>query len=189
MASISGSASSAQQSISSFSDLEGAEFRLDSVTVFKVCNMTQLLCKLYWPSIIQAFQDAQRQLNAMKAENANLKAEVAALRSGQPSTNQCKDKIPQTLAAQDDEVTKYRKVFQCFYNSWVDSKAFHLPRPEFPWDSDNRYTATADENAGTAAELYACIPEKFHAYMAGHGNFSSVVWDSHSLLFQPDWIV
>jgi hypothetical protein len=110
----------------------------------------------------------------MKLENANLKAEVAALRSRQ-TTSQCKDKIPQTLAAQDDEVTKYGKVFQCFYNSWVDSKAFRLPRPEFAWDSDDRYTATADENAGTAAELHACIPQKFHAYMAGHGNFGSVV--------------
>ena len=137
--------------------------------------------------LLQAYQDAQRQLNAVKIENANLKAEVATLRSAHQSTPQGKHNIPQTLVAQDDEVSKYAKVFQCFFNTWVDPKAFRIPKPDFKWDSENRYTVD-DPNTGTAAELYASIHEKFHAYMAGHGNFATVVRISHlnGPLFQND---
>ncbi|EDQ99667.1 uncharacterized protein LACBIDRAFT_334806 [Laccaria bicolor S238N-H82] len=113
------------------------------------------------------------QLNAVKAENQQLKQELATFRCQNKGS-----KAPsQELAAHDEEIGKLGKVFAHFYSFWIQQSTpspFDISCPDFTWDSEDRYLDSTTRLAGQTAELYMCVPPQYHDYMVKHENFRSI---------------
>lgn len=127
-------------------------------------------------------------MNAAKLEISRLTAEVAELKARLSPSPSNSGKVATVLASHDDEISKWGKVFQIFYSAWIPdgAKAFKAPRPDFSWDSSERYDGDGNISSGTTAELYSCIPAHFHDYMNNHDNFPAVVREAH---FCIQWVL
>ncbi|EDR03878.1 uncharacterized protein LACBIDRAFT_331126 [Laccaria bicolor S238N-H82] len=154
---------------------------LDSISTSRSDNSTashgsvgsELHAGLDTAALLKALHDAHSQLNAVKAENQQLKQELAASRCQNNGS-----KAPsQELAAHDEEIGKLGKVFAHFYSFWIQQSTpspFDISRPDFTWDSEDRYLDSTTRLAGQTAELYMCIPPQYHDYMVKHENFRSI---------------
>jgi hypothetical protein len=53
----------------------------------------------------------------------------------------------------------------------MDVAAFTHHKPSFDFDHIDRFGEDVDVLLGTVAELYACIPEKYHQVMREYSGF------------------
>ncbi|EDQ98325.1 uncharacterized protein LACBIDRAFT_336065 [Laccaria bicolor S238N-H82] len=154
---------------------------LDSISTSRSDNSTashgsvgsELHAGLDTAALLKALHDAHSQLNAVKAENQQLKQELAASRC---QNNGSKAPL-QELAAHDEEISKLGKVFAHFYSFWIQQSTpspFDISHPDFTWDSEDRYLNSTTRLAGQTAELYMCVPPQYHDYMVKHENFRSI---------------
>ncbi|EDQ99253.1 uncharacterized protein LACBIDRAFT_335163 [Laccaria bicolor S238N-H82] len=145
---------------------------LDSISTSRSDNSTashgsvgsELHTGLDTAALLKALHDAHSQLNAVKAENQQLKQELAASRC----QNNGSKALSQELAAHDEEIGKLGKVFAHFYSFWIQQSTpspFDISRPDFTWDSEDWYLDSTTRLAGQTAELYMCIPPQYHDYM------------------------
>ena len=124
-------------------------------------------------------QDAHQQLNFLKAENSELRQELASLRCKLPQEKISSASNPSSdLSAYDEEITKLGKVFAHCFSLWINPappSPFRALRPPFKWNSQDRYLDANSIASGPTAELYACVPPKFHDYMGKHERFQDIV--------------
>ena len=71
------------------------------------------------------------------------------------------------------DIRKCGQHFTLFYSVFVDPKAFEERRPQFSHDSLDRWSTPENEKLGITAELYACMPEKYHSMMELAGTHAS----------------
>jgi len=124
-------------------------------------------------------QDAHKQLNALKVENSELRQELALLHCKLPQQKISSTSNPSSdLSTYDEEITKLGKVFVHCFSLWINPappSPFHAPCLPFKWNSQDRYLHTDSITSGPTAELYACVPPKFHDYMEKHECFQDIV--------------
>jgi hypothetical protein len=101
------------------------------------------------------------QCNSLKTENQQLKEEIAVLCCQFKGS-----KAPlEELAAHDEEIGKLGNVFAHFFSFWIQQgtpSPFHIPCPSVAWHSKDQYLNPTTKQVGQTAELYACIPPKYH---------------------------
>ncbi|EDR03926.1 uncharacterized protein LACBIDRAFT_331085 [Laccaria bicolor S238N-H82] len=135
-------------------------------------------------ALLQALQDAHRQLNSLKAENSELRQELASLRCKIPQGNiSSASNLSSDLSAYDEEITKFGKVFMHCFSLWINPappSPFCAPCPSFQWNSQDRYLDADSITSGPTSELYACVPPKFHDYMGKHEWFQDIFMASVS---------
>jgi len=71
------------------------------------------------------------------------------------------------------DIRKCSQHFTLFYLVFVNPKAFEERRPQFLHDSLDRWSTPESEKLGITAELYACMPEKYHSMMELAGTHAS----------------
>jgi hypothetical protein len=111
-----------------------------------------------------------------RKENTKLKAEIAALKVQQPVLSKGRKKKltsnDPVVASIEEDVEKLGRFFQLFYSPFIEPAAFTHPKPTFNYDHTNRFSEDSDVLLGTVAELYVCIPEKYHKVMREYKGFS-----------------
>ena len=129
----------------------------------------------------QALSDTQKVAMQYQKENSKLKAEIAALTVQQPVSKGRKTKATSNdpvVASIEEDIEKLGRFFQLFYSPFIEPAAFTHPKPSFNYDHPNRFSE--DVLLGTVAELFVCIPEKYHKVMREYKGFSIKV---RSILF------
>jgi hypothetical protein len=110
-----------------------------------------------------------------RKENTKLKAEIAALTVQQQVTSKGrKTKTTSNdpvVANIEEDIEKLGRFFQIFYSPFIEPAAFTHPKPSFAYDHPNRFSEDSDTLLGTVAELYDCIPEKYHKVMREYKGF------------------
>lgn len=126
--------------------------------------------------MIKALSDSQKVAMQYRKENTKLKAEIATLTVQQPVLSKGRRKKitsgDPVVAGIEEDIEKLGRFFQLFYSPFIESASFTHPRPAFDYDHPNRFSEDSDELLGTVAELYACIPEKYHKVMREYQGFN-----------------
>jgi len=71
------------------------------------------------------------------------------------------------------DIRKCGQHFILFHSVFVNVKAFEERRPQFSHDSLECWSTPENEKLGITAELYACMPEKYHSMMELAGTHAS----------------
>jgi hypothetical protein len=127
--------------------------------------------------MLTIFQTLQVEAAKLRSENRSLKS-LGAAKHGQTSSAVSSASIS-TPQEDDATIRDFRaagKQFTVLSDLWPHRSILRLPNPPLiePWDS-SRCANDAAWNAGTVAELYKVLPERYHEFIEHSALFSEKV--------------
>jgi len=115
----------------------------------------------------------------LQQENANLRKENADLetRIVDLKLKLKDDKKSDTASIEQEmkaDIGRAAKFFHVFMSPVITVDAFKVEKPQFPYDSPERYDE-GQEKYGIAAELHHSIPPKYLVYLGKHESLAKEV--------------
>jgi len=105
--------------------------------------------------------ESQQENADLRRENADLQTQIVDLKLRLKAD---KNSIEQDMMA---DVACAAKFFHVFMSPSVSAEAFKIDKPDFLYDSPERYD-DGQQKYGIAAEIHYAIPEKYLSYMRKH---------------------
>ncbi|KAF8971926.1 hypothetical protein BDZ97DRAFT_1753148 [Flammula alnicola] len=111
-----------------------------------------------------ALSSAQKELGKLKAEVANLKALNAemTLKAATKSRRKKTQGDESVVVLLPETISHQANYYQLFYSPTIKPSAFGIDRPQFRYNDLERYANEGNRVLGLTAELYDCIPVKYH---------------------------
>ena len=126
---------------------------------------------------IKMYLASEQKVSQLEAELAKLRTQLAESEirfvgaSSKVRSGAMKQAVNQ-IAEQDPSILDLKTVmkliqklgchFQVFFCPFVEPRHFSAPRPDFNAYDLERYAGGNNFNLGITADLYECIPDKFH---------------------------
>ena len=123
--------------------------------------------------------ELQQENTDLRKENAELETKIVDLKLKLKA-----DKNSDTATIEQEmktDVSRAAKFFLVFMSPVITVDAFKVDKPEFPYDSPERYER-GQAKFGIAAELHYSIPQKYLAYLGRHEPLAKEVC-SQTLLY------
>lgn len=120
---------------------------------------------------MKAIMDLQQENTNLRKENADLETQIVNLRLKLKD-----DKTSDTKSIELEmkaDIGRAAKFFHIFMSPTVTVDIFKVGKPQYAFDSPERYDANGQEmDAGIAAELHYSVPEKYLRYLGKHDSLA-----------------